>query len=283
MNIRFIKQDPIIIKTPGDFQTEHTFVSSLTATPDGRLLIVDVHRVFSFIKMFDIEGHYLSEIVVSIGQHQITTVNDEEAILLHWSENKIFILDISSNQLSVKQQIEIDTSLNAKYVTAFQDKIILSCWCYPASINMIDRTGRIIWSSRVDDINNRPFKSPSSIVSIFAENKPKVIVANVAFLSEGLVQLDAETGEITKVKRFDKLLITPLGMDVDAERGILYIVSSKQGYMVWGSTLDLEQQRLLHTTNTGLSVGSHNLCFNSANQQLLVATKDIIDRFQVIS
>ena len=274
MNIRFIKQDPIIIKTPGDFQTEHTFVSSLTATPDGRLLIVDVHRGCTIIKLFDIEGQHLSDLVVSSGQHHITTVNDEEAILLHWSENKIFILDISSAQLSVKQLIEIDTSLNAKYVTAFQDKIILSCWCYP-SVNMIDRTGKIIWSSRVEG-------SARSSVLIYEDNKPKVIVANVPFLGEGLVQLDAETGEITKVKRLERL-IHPLGMDVDVERGILYIVSDKEGYMVWGSTLDLEQQKLLLTTNTGLSVGSHNLCYNRANQQLLVATRDIIDRFQVVS
>ena len=85
---------------------------------------------------------------------------------------------------------------------------------------------------------------------------------------------------LLKVKRSNNIL--PLGMDVDVKRGILYIVSSSRDSIVWGSTLDLDHQRVLLNTKTGLSVGSHNLCFNPANQQLLVANKDIIDRFQTV-
>ena len=52
--------------------------------------------------------------------------------------------------------------------------------------------------------------------------------------------------------------------------------------MVVGSTLDLEHQRVLLTTDTGLYSNSYKLCFNRTNQQLLVASKDAIDRFQVV-
>ena len=145
---------------------------------------------------------------------------------------------------------------------------------------MIDRAGKLLWSSSIDDIYYTPFKSASCIVSFCEDNKPNVIVGDVPFLRQGLVKLDAEKGLFLKVKRSNNIL--PLGMDVDVKRGILYIVSSSREYMVWGSTFDLKHQRVLLTTETGLSVGSHNLCFNPANQQLLVANKNSIDRFQVV-
>ena len=157
---------------------------------------------------------------------------------------------------------------------------MLSCWCYPACVKIIDKAGKLLLSSSIDDEYYTPFKSASCIVSFCEDNKPNGIVGDVPFLRQGLVKLDAETGLLLKVKRSNNIL--PLGMDVDVKRGILYIVSSSRDSIVWGSTLDLDHQRVLLNTKTGLSVGSHNLCFNPANQQLLVANKDIIDRFQTV-
>ena len=184
--------------------------------------------------------------------------------------------------MSVKQKIEMEGSLNAKYVSAFQDKIILSYWCYPRSVKMIDRTGNLIWSRNLDIIPMCPFfEVAPCIVSFFEDNNPKLIAAKVEypFLKQGLslVKLDAKTGEVIKIKQSENL--QPRGVDVDIESGILYFLAD---HTVWGSTLDLEHQRELLTTKTGLSVGSHNFCFNRANQQLLVATNDIVDRFQMV-
>ena len=281
MNIRFVKQDPIVIQTPDDSDPEHLIVSSLTATPSGRILVVDAWQGYTCIKMFDIEGQQLSDLAIPAGDYDITTANEEEAILLHWPETKILIVDISTVEMSVKQKIEIDGSLNAKYVAAFQDKIILSNWCYPRSVKMIDRSGNLIWSRSLDIIHMCPFYEVAPcIVSFFEDNNPKLIAANVEypFLKQGLslVKLDANTGEVIEKKRSENL--QPRAVDVDIESGILFFLAD---HTVWGSTLDLEHQRDLLATETGLSVGSHNLCFNPANRQLLVATNDIVDRFQM--
>ena len=285
MDIRFVKQDPIVIQTPDDRFAEHIFVSSLTATPSGRILVVDVCRGYSYVTMFNIEGHHLSDLAIPSADYDITTANEEEAILLHWPKTKILIVNISTTEMSVKKTIEMDSSLNAKYVTAFQDKIILSYWCYPKHVKMFDRSGNFIWSRKFEDKHSPYFRNASCIVSFFKDNDPKIIAAD---LHEGLslVELDTETGCVIKVKNVkESENILPIGMDVDIERGILYYISSSPlaGIKVWGSTLDLEHQRELLTTKTGLSVGSLNLCFNHANQQLLVASKDMIDRFQVVN
>ena len=285
MNIRFVKQDPIVMQTPDDRFPEHLYVSSLTATPSGRILAVDVCQDYTFVKMFDIEGKHLSDLAIPPGDYRITTANEEEAILVLWPETKLLIVDISSTEMSVKQTIEMDGSLNAKYVTAFQDKIILSYWCYPKHVKMFDRTGNFIWSRRFEDKHSPYFRNASCIVSFFEDNDPKIIAAD---LHEGLslVELDTETGCVIKVKNVkESENILPIGMDIYYERGILFFISSSPlaGYVVWGSTLDLKHQRELLTTKTGLSFGSLNLCFNPANQQLLVASKDMIDRFQVVN
>ena len=282
MNIRFVKQDPIVIHTTAD-----RFVSSLATTPSGRILVVCDWRCYTCIKMYDIEGHHLSDIAIPQGDYDITAANEEEAILLQWPKTKLLIVDISTTDMSVKQKIEMDGSPAARYVTAFQDKIILSCWCYPKYVKMFDRTGNLIWSRRIENIN-RPdtcTRNASCIVSYFEDNNPKLIAADVhvPFVKQGisLVKLDAETGMVIKVNKSKN--IHPKGMDVDIERGILYFMTSSTDLMVWGSTLDLEHREVLLTTKTGLSAGSRYLCFNPANQELLVATKDVIDRFQVVS
>ena len=282
MNIRVVKQDPISIHTKGDLNTEHLFIYSLTTTPSGKILVVDVHRGYTYVNMLDIEGNHLSHLIIPPGPHHITTVSEEEALLLQWADNIILILDISTMEMSVKQKIELDASFNARYITAFQDKIILSCWCYPGTVKMIDRTGKIVWSSIIEDIqvNNRSFKNASCIIAFSEENKPKVIAADIPFLRNGLVKLDAETGKVIKFKRLES--IHPLGLDVDVERGNLFVMTSSPDYMVVGSTLDLEHQRVLLTTDTGLNSNSYKLWFNRTNQQLLVASKDVIDRFQVV-
>ena len=260
--------------------TEHMYVSSLSATPDGKLLVVDVNQDCTIVKLFDREGQFLCEHVVSAGPHKITMANDDEALLLLWAENIIIIYDITSDWMKIKGTIKTDVLYNAKFIAAFQDKLILSCWDFPVSVKMIDRTGKLLWTSSIFDMASPPFIGVSSIVVFFEENKPKVVVtvADVPALGQGLVKLDAETGEVIKVNRSEG--IHSLGMDVDIVRGILYIVSNAGDYRVWGSTLDLGYQRELLATKTGISVG---LCFNPAKQQLLVASKDIIDRFQVVN
>ena len=284
MNIRFVKQDPIVIQTPDDSDPEHLTVSSLTATPFGRILVVDAWRGYTCIKMYDIEGQHLSDLAIPPGDYDITTANEEKAILLQWPITKLLIVDISSTEMSVKQKIEIDRSLCAKYVTAVQDKFILSCCTYPKYVKMFDRTGNLIWSRRIENIHSSYIRNASCIVSYFEDNNPKLRAADVhvPFVKQayGLVQLDVETGTVIKVNKSENM--HPIGMDVDIERGILYFMTSSADQMVWGSTLDFEHQRELLTTETGLSVGSQYLCFNPANQQLLVATRKSIDRFQMV-
>ena len=240
MNIRFVKQDPIVIQPPDDRFPEHLIVSSLTVTPSGRILVVDAWQGYTCIKMLDKEGQHLSDLAVPEGDYDITTANEEEPILLHWPDTKILIVDISTAEMSVKQKIEMDGSINAKYVSAFQDKIILSYWCYPSSVKMIDRNGNLIWSRSLDIIHMCPFfEVAPCIVLFFEDNNPKLIAANVEypFLKDGLslVKLDAKTGEVIKIKRLENL--QPRGVDVDIDCGILYFLAD---HTVWGSTLDLE-------------------------------------------
>ena len=154
MNIRYVKQDPILIQTPDGRFPEHLFVSSLTATPSGRILVVCAWQGYTFIKMYDIEGHHLSDLEVPPGDYDITTANEEEAILLQWPITKLLIVDISSTEMSVKQKVEIDRSLCAKYATAVQYKLILSCCTYPKYVKMFDRTGNLIWSRRIENIHS---------------------------------------------------------------------------------------------------------------------------------
>ena len=95
MNRGFVKQDPIVIQTPDDSDPEHLIVSSLTTTPSGRILVVDAWQGYTYIKMYDIEGQHLSDLAIPEGDYNITTANEEEAILLHWPDTKILIVDIS--------------------------------------------------------------------------------------------------------------------------------------------------------------------------------------------
>ena len=284
MNIRYVKQDPILIQTPDGRFPEHLFVSSLTATPSGRILVVCVWQGYTCIKMYDIEGQHLSDLAIPPGDYDITTANEEEAILLQWPITKLLIVDISSTEMSVKQQVEIDRSLCARYVTAVQDKLILSCCTYPKYVKMFDRTGNLIWSRRIENIHSSYIRNASCIVSYCEDNNPKLIAADVhvPFVKQGygLVKLNPETGTVIKVNKSENM--HPIGMDVDNERGILYFMTSSADTKVWGSTLDFEHQKVLLTTETGLSVGSQYLCFNPANQQLLVATRKHIDRFQMV-
>ena len=122
-------------------------------------------RGYTCIKLFDIEGQHLSDLKVPPEKHAAATANDEEAILLLSEQNKILILDIRTNKLSVKQTIELDEAFNTEYVTTFQDKIVLSCWCYPACVKIIDKAGKLLLSSSIDDVYYTPFKSASCIVS----------------------------------------------------------------------------------------------------------------------
>ena len=94
--------------------TKHLYVSSLTATPDGKLLVVNVNQDCTLVKLFDREGQFLCGHVVSAGPHKITMANDDEALLLLWAENIIIIYEITSDWMKIKGSIKTDVLYNAK-------------------------------------------------------------------------------------------------------------------------------------------------------------------------
>lgn len=143
----------------------------------------------------------MSSLPVQNGRFDVAVVNNEEVLYISWAENQLFILDISASIPSIKQTTELDESYNVRYIAAYKNKIILSCWDTPPSIKLVDRNGKLYWSRSLDDHGTRLLQSPFYSTCFLENNRLSVIVSDAD--TTKITKLDGETGHVVKLFDLD--------------------------------------------------------------------------------
>ena len=93
------------IKLRDDEEDYGCYITGLSITPDGRRLLADCNN--SKIKMFSRDMKIISSLTLPAEPWDIAVTGDREAVVSVYDGSKLFILDVSDKQMSIRRTVEL--------------------------------------------------------------------------------------------------------------------------------------------------------------------------------
>ena len=237
------------------------YILNMAITNDGRPLLVDDHH--RTIKMYSRKMAFLYSLTLSSYPLNIAVTGDKEAVVSD-DEDKLLILDIFDRKISIKGKVSLPYTTES--ITPYKDKFLVtprSAW--PSSIELIDRTGKVYWSTDTDQRGQELFTTPRYVTCFEDGGSTTVIVSDYA--KDTLTMLNADTGDvIIRRKVADKC---PEGVTADMAGNIYVCYHSTHEVAVLSK--DLTETRILLSDRDGLSSNPQAIVYNAVDHQLLVS------------
>ena len=253
------------------------YVTGLAITKDRKRILVDINN--SKVKMFSHDMKYLSSVSVADRPWDIAVITDKEAIVTT-ANNSLVTLDISGSQLSIKTTTQLSYSVYG--ISKYNDKLVVtSPYSYPASVKLIDQTGRVYWSVSYDQQRQPLFSEPCYVSSPGDERSSTVIVTDRS--NDTLTLLNGDTGEVITGRQL-KERKGPAGVTTDTT-GNVYVCYCITGEIAVLSG-DLSEEEILMSTQDGLSDPPQAIVYDDEAHQLIISYLgfrfcDQVDVFQL--
>ena len=235
-------------------------VTGLAITKDRKRILVDINN--SKVKMFSHDMKYLSSVSVADRPWDIAVITDKEAIVT--TNNKSLVtLDISGSQLSIKTATRL--SYDVFGISSCNDKLVVtSPNSNPASVKLIDQTGRVYWSVSSDQQRQPLFSMPLYVRSPGGGRSSTVIVTDCD--KNTLTLLNGDTGEVI-TRRQLKERKEPRGVTTDAT-GNVYVC------YFWTDVIavlsgDLAEEKTLLSRLDGLSGKPQAIVYDDEHQLIV--------------
>ena len=263
---------------------KNCLITAMVITNDGRVLVLLADYIYpkDKIKLFSRDMKLLCSLSLLASPWDTAITGDREAIVSCLNEEKLLILDISDRRMSIKRTVKLPFVVVG--IATYKDKLVvstslsISLSTSPASVKLIDQSGRVYWSTDTHDQQGQYlFYRPACLTCYDDGGSVAVIVSDVD--DDKLTVLNADTGDI--IARRKVVGKDPQGVTADTS-GIIYVCYRRTGEVAV-LTNDLSQERVLLSEAHGLSKYPQAIAYNSVDHQLLVSYEynSNIDCFQL--
>ena len=267
----------INVKMPGDVKDCN--ILGLDMTVDGNMLLADHDNCK--VKLFSPEGTLLSSLKPPEKPVDVAVINKSEAAI-GMEKKQIGIIDIADiSHLSMTRIIKRDRFVCG--ITNYNKNLIIIC-CKskesPRSVQMIDMTGKILWTTTTDTEGKNLFDWTRFLITYSGDDGDTVIVTDWA--KQTITVLDAATGKFVKV--CDVKGKKPWGVTVD-DNGNVFVCYQSGEITVWSRGM---QEETCLTTGSNYLEFPCAMVYKSRRSELVVTSAakdtdycDFIRRFKI--
>ena len=267
--IGITKMEPLNVKMAEDFLC---IINGMDIANNGNLLLADWNN--KKVKVFSPDHKLNLTVALADNPFAIAVINDKTAAV-STNDKSLHILDIEhSNSIQIQKSLYLGYLVTG--MTPVNGNLVVTRWNKPASVKMIDISGREIWSVSNDQNGQTLFKKPRSVISYEINGQTMVVVTDWG--KDTLTVLDAETGKIIKIIDVEER--APHGVTADKDGNIYVCYFHTKEICVWSK--DFEESRILLSGNV-LSSGPRDILYNEKTDELYVSYRitDQADRFQL--
>ena len=269
--------DKINVKMPGD--KEDCNISGVDITVDGNMLLADICNCK--VKLFSPDGTLLSSLEPLEKPVDVAVINKSEAAV-SIRNKQIGIIDIADiSHLSMTRIIKRDQFVCG--IKNYNNNLIIICHNSkegPRSVQMIDMTGKILWTTTTDTEGKNLFDGATFLTTYSGDNGDTVIVTD--WQKQAITVLDAATGRFVKV--CDVKGKKPWGVTVD-DNGNVFVCYQSEEITVWSRGM---QEETHLTTGSKYLKLLYAMAYNSRRSELVVTSVayhtdycDFIHRFKI--
>ena len=233
--IRATKMSCFNVKESKD-KEETFYISGMDLTSKGILLVTDWNNWK--VKFFSEDNTLLTTFQMSEELYDIAVIDDNEAVV-STVDKKLHFLDISALPM-VTFRSSLLLAYMATNMTSCSGNIVLVCQLTdPASLKMIDKNGKEIWSLTTGPGNQQLFEKPYGVETAKFNGTNAVFVTD--WKRETLTVVNASNGTVLKIMDLkDK---TPHGLSINGD-GTIFICS-KNTHEILVVSIDLTQSQVL--------------------------------------
>ena len=245
------------VKLSGDY--EGCNISGMAITNDGRRLLVD--RSNRKVKLFSQDMKLLSSLPLS-APCRIAVISDKEAVVT--TGNKSLVLPgISGSKMSINDTTSVPYDVDG--ISKYGEKLIVTSISYlkPASVKLIDKTGRVYWSVSTDDQGQSLFEYPWCVISDIERTTVTVTDCN----NNTLTVLNGDTGGV--IKRRSVKYKSPHGVTTGPSGNIYVCYFDTRE--VAELTGDLSEERILLSQQDGLGDRPWSIAYDKSFGQLITS------------
>ena len=235
------------------------WITGMAITNDGRRLLVDLTN--NKVKLFSQDMKLLSSLSLSDPPRGIAVLSDKEAVVTT-ANKSLVLLGISGGKMSINDTTRV--SYYVEGISKYGEKLVVtSNGPMPASVKLIDKTGRVYWSMSTDDQGQSLFNCSLYVTSNIERN----IVTVTDLENNTLTVLNGDTGDVIKRRSVkDK---GPRGVTTGPS-GNIY-VCYRDTREVAELTGDLAEERVLLSQQNGLSDEPWAIKYDKISGQLITS------------
>ena len=243
-------------------------IRGMAITNDGRRLLVD--RDNNKVKLFSQDMKLLSSLSLSDRPHDIVVISDQEAVVTT-ANKSLVLLDISGRHMSINTTTAVP--FDVRGISQYGEKLAVTSYIpKPASVKLIDKTGRVYWSVSSDGQGQSLFSDPMfdslfSIPMFVTSDIERNTVTVTDFGNFTLTLLNCDTGDIIKRRDVDDK--RPRGVTTGPSGNIYVCYFDTRE--VAELTEDLTEERILLSQQDGLCVGPYAITYDKISGQLITS------------
>ena len=230
-------------------------ITGMAITNDGRRLLVDYRN--NKVKLFSGDMKLLSSLSLSHSPWNIAVLNDQEAVVTT-DEKSLVLVNISGRHMSINTNITV--SYDVYQISKYGEKLAVTC-AIPASVKLIDKTGRVYWSAPSDD--HTSFSCTIFVTSDIERNTVTV----TDHWNFTLTVVNGDTGDVIKTRSVEDKW--PKGVTTGPS-GNIY-VCYHESREVAELTGDLAEERILLSQQDGLGHHPLAISYDKSCGQLIIS------------
>lgn len=241
-------------------------ITALAVTLGGKRLLADCDG--NKIKMFSRDMKSLSSLSLLAPPLDIAFTGDEDAVVSVYGDSKLFILDVSEQQMSIRFTLKLYFKVCG--IAKYKDKLIVISPS-PPSIKLIDLSGKDYWSTYTNQQGQELFSRPL-YVTCYDDGRSSTVIARDPS-NNTLTLLNSSTGDV--ICRRHVVGKRPYDVITDTAGNIYVCYGWTREVAVLSE--DLTEEKILLTQRDGLSGDPLAIAYDAEDHQLLVLYLGIND------
>ena len=241
---------------------EECNITGMAITNDGRRLLVDENN--KKVKLFSWDMKLLSSLSLSETPRGIAVISDKEAVVITVNKSllSLVLLNISARHLSINTTTRVPYDVEG--ISKYGERLAVTSHSpEPATVKLIDKTGRVHWSVSTDDQGQSLFSTPLFVTSDIERNTVTV----TDWGNNTLTVLNGDTGDVIKRRSVKDKCPYDVTTGPSGNIYVCYFDTREVAEL----TGDLAEERILLSQQDGLGDGPLAIAYDKSSGQLITS------------